>query len=177
MDAEDAHPLEELGEGQELESRPPTLEDLLALCRSLNATGARYVVIGGMAIIQHGFTRATEDVDLLLDDSLENQRKVFAALEALPDKAIRQLGDADLRDYVVVRVADEFVVDLMTSSCGVKYDEAQTEVVTITLRDVPIPFASLRLLLRMKQTVRDKDAIDRVFLHRKIAEEEKKRGN
>jgi hypothetical protein len=50
MDTEDAHPAE---------SRPPTLEDLLKICRSLNNAGARYLVIGGFAIIQHGFTRAT----------------------------------------------------------------------------------------------------------------------
>jgi hypothetical protein len=35
------------------------LEDLLKICRSLNNAGARYLVIGGFAIIQHGFTRAT----------------------------------------------------------------------------------------------------------------------
>ena len=37
---------------------------------------------------------------------------------------------------------------------------------------VPIPFASPQLLLRMKQTHREKDAEDRIFLHRKIAEME-----
>jgi hypothetical protein len=34
------------------EARPPLLEDLVSLCRNLNHEGARYVVIGGMAIIQ-----------------------------------------------------------------------------------------------------------------------------
>jgi hypothetical protein len=33
------------------QSRPPTLEDLLRLCRELNDAGASYIVIGGMAII------------------------------------------------------------------------------------------------------------------------------
>lgn len=168
MDAEDAHP-----EQQPLESRPPTLEDLVALCRSLNAADAKYVVIGGMAIIQHGFTRTTEDVDLLLEASPENQARVLAALDTLPDKAARELAGTDLRDYVVVRVADEFVVDLMLASCGIAYEEACAEIVTITLRGVPIPFATPRLLLRMKQTVRDKDAVDRSFLYQKIAAEER----
>ena len=49
-----------------LEPRPPLLKDLVDLCRRLNAAGARYVVVGGMAIIQHGFVRATEDIDLLV---------------------------------------------------------------------------------------------------------------
>ncbi len=40
----------------------------------------------------------------------------------------------------------------------------------VEIQGVPIPFANPRLLLRMKQTHREKDAEDRVFLHRKIAE-------
>ena len=44
-----------------LESRPPVLEDLTHICSELNARGARYVVVGGMAVIQAGFVRATED--------------------------------------------------------------------------------------------------------------------
>jgi hypothetical protein len=56
-----------------LEARPPLLEDLVALCRGLNREGARYVVLGGMAVIQAGFVRATNDVDLLIDTSPENQ--------------------------------------------------------------------------------------------------------
>ena len=35
------------------ESRPPTLEDLLNLCRQLNFAGANYLVIGGMTVIYH----------------------------------------------------------------------------------------------------------------------------
>ncbi len=155
-----------------LESRPPTVADLVNLCRYLNAEGAKYIVVGGMAIIQHGYTRATEDVDLLVEDSRENQAKVYRAMQSLPDQAIRELGDEDLRDYVVVRVADEIVVDLMTAACGIAYPEASTEVTTVILDGVAIPFVQPAMLLRMKQTIREKDAIDRIFLHRKIADQE-----
>src|SRR5438046_2941798 len=56
-------------DGGELVSRIPTLDDLLFLCRKLNEAGARYVVIGGWAVIQHGFGRTTEDIRLLVDSS------------------------------------------------------------------------------------------------------------
>jgi len=45
-------------------SRAPELEDLLALCKALNAEGVRYVLIGGFAVILHGFVRGTKDIDL-----------------------------------------------------------------------------------------------------------------
>ena len=155
------------------ESRPPTLADVVALCRSLNAEGARYLVVGGWAIIQHGFFRNTGDIDVVIEDSLENQRRVRKALEALPEKAILELGDdEDLRDWVVLRVSDEVLVDVMTKACGISYLEAEPEILRYEIEGVEIPFASPKLLLRMKQTHRDKDIEDRVFLHRIIAEKE-----
>ena len=42
-----------------------------------------------------------------------------------------------------------------------------------TIGGVPVPFASSRLLLRTKQTLREQDAEDRMFLGAKIAREEK----
>jgi hypothetical protein len=64
----------------------------------------------------------------------------------------------------VVRVADEFVVDLMRQACGIEYAEACQDAVVMPLQGVPIPFASPRMLLRMKQTYRSKDEPDRGFL-------------
>lgn len=145
-------------------ARPPNLNDLLGLCRELNARGAKYLVIGGMAVIQHGFVRATEDIDLLVEVSAENFSKIRDAMLTLPDRAIREVEPDDLDKYVVVRVGDEFVVDLMKSACGVDYAEASKQVSLRTIQGVSIPFADPQLLLRMKQTCREKDAMDRMFL-------------
>jgi hypothetical protein len=150
--------------------RIPKEDDLVALCRALNERGARYLIVGGFAVIHHGYLRATEDIDLLVDGDLDNQARVKKALETLPDKAILELGDDDLRDYTVVRVSDEILVDLMIAACGIDYAEASKSIETAEIEGVPIPFADVHLLLRMKQTHREKDAEDRVFLHRKISE-------
>jgi hypothetical protein len=154
--------------------RPPEQIDLIRLCRELNERGARYLVIGGMAINQLGLIRATEDIDLLIESSRENQQRVRTALEILPDKAVREVLPDDLDNYLVVRVADEIVVDLMLKACGVSYEEAEEERVVRTLDGVPIPFASAKLMLRLKQTHRDKDELDRQFLEQKLREEKNK---
>jgi hypothetical protein len=146
------------------ESRPPTLNDLLTLCRELNERKARYIVIGGMAMIQAGFVRGTEDIDLLIDGSRDNQNAVRKSLEILPDKAVRELQDDDLDRYVVVRVADEIVIDLLLSAGGMKYSDARSESIIVDVDGVPIPFASPGLLYKMKQTGREKDALDLMFL-------------
>ena len=150
-------------------SRTPEQNDLVKLCAALNAQGARYIVVGGMAIIQQGFLRATEDIDLLLENSRENHARVRKALEILPDQAVREMAETDLDEYGVVRVADEIVVDLMLSACGITYDDAALDdIESVVIQGVPIPFASAKLLLRTKQGYRDKDIPDRIFLEQKL---------
>ena len=151
--------------------RSPEQNDLTKLCAALNAANARYIVVGGMAIIQQGFLRATEDIDLLLERSHVNQRRVLKALEILPDKSVKELAETDLDEYLVVRVADEIVVDLMLSACGVTYDEVVDDMELKVIEGVSIPFASASMLLKMKQTYRDKDIPDRIFLEEKLREE------
>jgi hypothetical protein len=86
---------------QPLESRPPTLDDLLTLCRRLNENNVRYLVVGGMAMIQHGFVRATEDIDLLIDPSAANLEQLKTALSYLPDGAIQEVRPTDVEQYTV----------------------------------------------------------------------------
>jgi hypothetical protein len=149
----------------DLESREPTLEDLRDLCRSLNDRGARYIVIGGFAVRAAGYNRRTMDVDLLVAADRDNEARVFDALASLPDKAVRDLQPGELQLYTVIRVADEILVDLMRRAGGIEYVEAAKDVVVREVDGVPIPFASPRLLWRMKAlTHRAKDAADLVFL-------------
>jgi hypothetical protein len=151
----------------ELESREPTVEDLRDLCRELNERGAQYVVIGGFAIRAADYIRRTMDIDLLVATDSENEKKVFSALSTLPDNAVSELQPGELKQHNVIRVADEFLVDLMGSACGIEYAEAAKDVVIREIEGVPIPFASPRLLWRMKvNTHREKDAPDLYFLRR-----------
>jgi hypothetical protein len=162
---------EDCRSGSEEESalvpRPPVEEDLVALCRRLNRLGARYLVIGGYAIIHAGYPRFTADLDILMDTAPENEAKIYMALRSLKDRAVDQLEPGDISKYALVRVADEFVVDLMKSACGIDYEEASKEVILRKIEDVEVPFASPRLLWRMKKnTHRDKDAGDLFFLRK-----------
>ncbi len=155
----------------DLACRPPVEADVTALCRELNQRGARYVVIGGFAIIAAGLPRLTSDVDLLVANDAENEAKVFSALSTLPDNAARELQPGELQLHNVIRVADEILVDLMCSACGIDYAEAAKDIVTREVNGVPIPFASPRMLWRMKvNTHREKDAPDLLFLRHWFAE-------
>jgi hypothetical protein len=151
--------------GPPLEAREPSVEDLVALCRDLNAENAKYLVVGGFAIRAAGYDRRTLDIDLLIEAGPDNERRVFAALAHLPDRAVDELTPGEVGEYGVIRVADEIVVDLMTEASGIRYADAAPHIATLDVEGVAIPFASPRLLWRMKRSSqRDKDAPDLHFL-------------
>ena len=145
-------------------SRPPTRDDLIHIARRLNEEGARYLVVGGMAMIEHGLFRTTMDVDLLVDAAPENVTKVCRALAVLADQASLEVRPDDVAQYAVVRVNDEITVDLMGTACGISYGDSVSDIEWRELDGVKIPFASPQLLWRTKQTHREKDALDRNFL-------------
>jgi hypothetical protein len=133
-------------------TRPPERSDLLRLCTELNRLEAQYIIIGGLAMNELGLVRVTEDIDLLIDGSLQNQQLVRLALRILPERAIDELGpDEDLREWVVVRVNDEITVDLMTAACGVTFAEAREAFILRAIGSLEIPFANRDLMIRSQR--------------------------
>jgi hypothetical protein len=163
-------------EDDDRSARAPEPDDVIRLCRALNESGARYLLIGGFAVIAHGAGRFTKDIDLLVDDALDNVARVKRALSVLADNAAAGLADDDVQRHVVVRVADEVVVDLMGRACGLSYAEAALDAETLERAGIRIPVASPATLIRTKDTPRPQDAIDRAFLEGVLRERASRRG-
>ena len=53
------------------------------LFQALNATQARYVVVGGVAMVLQGYARLTADIDLIIDLEREAVARVMRALTGL----------------------------------------------------------------------------------------------
>ncbi len=146
------------------EVRPPTIDDICRICRALDEAGARYVLIGGFAVILHGGLRTTKDIDLLVDPEPANVERLKRALSVLEDDAAREIDPGDLRKYAVVRVADEGLVDLLAAAGGVTWRDAQSSAVRMDLEGTPVLVADVDTLIRTKRTVRPSDAADRAWL-------------
>lgn len=140
-----------------------TVQTLKEICKRLNAAKAQYVVIGGFAIIFHGFERLTQDIDLLVDSSKENIRKIKQSLQDLLPEACAEIGESDVENYVVVRMGgDDFVVDLLGKAGGFELSQINTTVENV--EGINIPIADLESMLKLKKTLRPKDSQDYVFL-------------
>ena len=145
-------------------ARAPEPADVIRICRALNEASARYVLIGGFAVIAHGAGRFTKDIDLLIDDAPDNVGRVRRALSILADNAAADVGDDDVRLYGVVRIVDEVVIDLMGRACGLTYADVAADAESHDLDGVAVPIASPGTLIRTKQTRRSQDAVDCAFL-------------
>src|ERR1700742_2494656 len=75
---------------------PMKVTSLEAIFRALNEAKARYLVVGGVAVIAHGYVRLTKDLDLVLDLSTEFLRRSLFALQGL---GYRPMIPAPLLDF------------------------------------------------------------------------------
>jgi hypothetical protein len=150
--------------------RPATITDLMNLITSLNGKGAQYILIGGYALYAHGIHRATEDIDILVPAKREAAQPIIEALMMLPDKTARELEPEWFDEGENIRLADEFVVDLILNTCQQTYDSLKKYTEILEVNGIPITTLSIEGLLLTKQSVRDKDVMDRrsleIILHR-----------
>ena len=133
---------------------------LSTVCRLLNDAGVRYVVVGGFALALHGVVRATKDVDILIEPTLDNATRALTALEGL---AFGVSGDVDPAEVVakpITIIGDTPRVDLLTLAWSVRYSDAAPSAKTARVDDVDVPFADLDTLVRSKQTGRLQDQAD-----------------
>jgi predicted nucleotidyltransferase len=149
-------------------SRPATLEDLKLLLRSLNEHGVDYLLIGGYALAAHGYQRATIDIDVLVPATRESGRRIKEALMILPDQVARDIEPAWFEEGDNIRVADAFVVDIMLNANGQTFDTLHPYSQTIDFDSIPVKTVNLEGLLLTKQTMREKDAADRIVIERAL---------
>ena len=55
-------------------------DDWADVLRALLSAGARFIVVGAHALAVHGVPRATQDLDVWVDPTLDNAAKVWSAL-------------------------------------------------------------------------------------------------
>ncbi len=100
------------------------LNHLEKVFASFDSHDVRYVVIGGVAAILYGVPRATFDLDILIDPTAENARRLLSAL------AEAGLGTADLTSpeevlaNAITVFQDVVRIDVQIRTPGVSFSEA-----------------------------------------------------
>ena len=121
---------------------------------------ARYVLFGATAMQLWGTTRATRDINILIEATGDNARRVLAALSRTGAGLARESLAEDVATKPVTVIGDSPRVDVMTVAWSVRYPKAAKAAVTFELEGVPIPTASIEHLIASKRTDRLQDAAD-----------------
>ena len=100
------------------------LNRLQGVFRSFQRHDVKYVVIGGIAAILHGVPRATFDLDILIEATPDNARRLLDALldAGLGTAALTSPGDVLAHEITVFK--DRVRVDVQTSTPGVRFIDA-----------------------------------------------------
>jgi hypothetical protein len=143
-------------------------KEIVRVCEALNSEGVNYVVVGGCAVILHGYYRTTHDIDLLLDSSVENIRRLKRALQKIfKSDEIFEIRDVDIDQYAVVRFApesEEIVIGMIGKIGKIDFKMAMQDIEEIELEGIKIPVCGLSTLIETKKGVRPKDKEDLLFL-------------
>lgn len=92
--------------------------------RCLNSHEVRYLVIGGIAAVIHGVPRMTFDLDILIEATLDNARRLLDAfLEAGLGTAALTTAESLLGTEITV-FKDRVRIDVQTSTPGINFADA-----------------------------------------------------
>jgi hypothetical protein len=145
-------------------------EELIAFWRILNDSNVRYIMVGGLATRFHGYNRATDDLDLWLEDTLENRKNLRKAFQALKYGDYPSIETMQFVPGWTSFYAAGIVLDIMTEMKGlenISFKECFELSPTANLNGVAVKFLHINHLLANKKAVnRPKDQIDVIYLEK-----------
>lgn len=128
----------------------------------LNEHNVEYVLVGGYAVILHGYPRYTGDIDFLVKPDMNNAKKVTAVLKEFGFGSLNVTPEEFSKpDFVLQLGYPPVRIDLITSISGVSFEEADNNKATLTIDDLVVPVLGLKQLrANKKASGRHKDLDD-----------------
>jgi len=139
----------------------PDFQDFL---KAFNNNDVDYILLGGYAVILHGYSRTTGDMDLFVRKTKKNYQKIVAAFQEFGMPVFDMTEDnflnnknVDVFSFGVPPVS----IDIMTSARALNFDKAFKRATLHQIDDLKIRVVHLHDLIRQKEAVnRPKDIND-----------------
>lgn len=146
--------------------------DLAGVVADANASGLKHVVIGGFAVIAHGYFRATKDSDLLVPDGPDADEAILRFLERIGATRFsdgKVLSAEDVAGAHHLRVDSRHgVIDLIRGGLPpLDYETVAARAVEGSWRENPFRVAALSSIVGFKRLAnRSQDRLDLEALER-----------
>jgi predicted nucleotidyltransferase len=101
-------------------------EDFREFIDALNVNGVRYILVGGYSVILHGRHRTTGDMDIWVDRTSENYKKIYRSFLHFGMPVFDMTEEKFLNDInsdVFTFGRPPVAIDIMVSVLGVGFDE------------------------------------------------------
>lgn len=112
-----------------------------------------FLLIGGYAVIYHGYIRATGDMDVWVRPTNENKLrllKVFEKLDFDPD-GVATIAAMDFTGVIVFHIGEEPErIDFLSKVQGLNFDEAFERRSSLQIKNLAIPVLNLDDLIISK---------------------------
>lgn len=139
--------------------------DYIDLWKGFYHCAVRYITIGGFAVNFYGFDRSTGDIDFLIENTLDNRKKIRKAFIELGIGNFEQIETMEfLAGWSDFSLGYGMKLDLMTSIMGLgekSFEELYQSSEVVQIRDIPVRFIDYQNLIATKKaTGRPKDLHD-----------------
>jgi len=150
-------------------------EDFRKIFRLLNRYQVEFMIIGGYAVIFHGYHRTTGDLDIWLKPTEENKVKLSKALKDYPieDEDVEKVLSKDFSEQVVFHIGEKpWKIEFMTHLSGIKYSEAEKLMIRQEMNDITVYFIDALHLKVNKfhsgrlQDMADLDELEKIAKHK-----------
>jgi hypothetical protein len=139
-------------------------DDFREFIQALNKHDVEYILVGGYAVILHGYRRVTGDMDIWVNRTKENYAKITLAFAqfGLPvfdmtEEKFMNTDTADVFSYGRPPVS----IDIITKLKGVEFDQAFAKAQIFNEEGLTIRFIHLNNLIEAKKASgRHKDLDD-----------------
>lgn len=127
------------------------LNRLQGVFKSLQDHEVRYLVIGGIAALLHGVPRATFDLEILIEATPENARRLLAALLDAGLATADLTNPEELLANEITVFNDRVRIDVQTATPGLDFDQAWRRRESMTYQDQTLYVVSREDLVSSKR--------------------------
>ncbi len=145
-------------------------DSLLNFWRLMNKYAVAYIMIGGVAVNLHGYARSTDDIDVWIEDTLENRRKLEKVLGELGYASLQLESFRFIPGWTNFYIGEGLELDIITHMKGMEhltFGQCLEAATIAEIEEVKVPFLHINHLIANKKAVnRLRDQADVAELER-----------
>ena len=137
-------------------------KDYEELLKLLNKNKAKYCIVGAYAVAFHAKPRYTKDMDIFIEPSKENGKRILKALNEFGFKELDLKEEDFIQKGIVIQLGYEPLrVDIVTSIEGCTFEEVWENKVEGHYGNEKVYFIGLNELIKnKKKSKRKQDKVD-----------------